>query len=94
MVLNADEAEPGTFKDRELLIRRPDLVLEGLAIAAFAIGAAPRAESVDDATNPLLFHAGRGGQGDLRARGVGDDADPVAFVELVQEHFERFLEQR
>ena len=39
MVLNADEGEPGTFKDREILLRRPDLVLEGLAIAAHAIGA-------------------------------------------------------
>ncbi|MFT7486912.1 MAG: NADH:ubiquinone oxidoreductase subunit F (NADH-binding) [Candidatus Paceibacteria bacterium] len=39
VVLNADEAEPGTFKDRELLLRRPDLVLEGLAIAARVVGA-------------------------------------------------------
>lgn len=38
-VLNADEGEPGTFKDRELIVRRPDLVLEGMAIAAHAIGA-------------------------------------------------------
>ena len=40
VVLNADEGEPGTFKDREILVRRPDLVLEGLAIAAQAVGAA------------------------------------------------------
>ena len=39
VVLNADEGEPGTFKDRELLLRRPDLVVEGLAIAAWAVGA-------------------------------------------------------
>jgi len=39
VVLNADEGEPGTFKDREVLLRRPDRVLEGLAIAAHAIGA-------------------------------------------------------
>jgi NADH:ubiquinone oxidoreductase subunit F (NADH-binding) len=39
VVLNADEGEPGTFKDREVLLRRPDLVLEGLAIAAQAVGA-------------------------------------------------------
>ncbi len=39
VVLNADEGEPGTFKDREVLLRRPDLVLEGLAIAAHAVGA-------------------------------------------------------
>ncbi|MEM9556016.1 MAG: NADH-ubiquinone oxidoreductase-F iron-sulfur binding region domain-containing protein [Acidobacteriota bacterium] len=34
IVLNADEGEPGTFKDREVMLRRPHLVLEGLAIAA------------------------------------------------------------
>ncbi len=39
VVLNADEGEPGTFKDREVLLRRPDRVLEGLAIAAHAVGA-------------------------------------------------------
>jgi NADH:ubiquinone oxidoreductase subunit F (NADH-binding) len=39
MVLNADEGEPGTFKDREVLLRRPDLVIEGLAIAAWTVGA-------------------------------------------------------
>jgi len=39
VVLNADESEPGTFKDRELLLRRPDRVLAGLAIAARCVGA-------------------------------------------------------
>ena len=39
IVLNADEGEPGTFKDRECMLRRPDLVLEGMAIAAHALGA-------------------------------------------------------
>jgi len=39
VVLNADEGEPGTFKDREVMLRRPDRVLEGLAIAAHAVGA-------------------------------------------------------
>jgi NADH:ubiquinone oxidoreductase subunit F (NADH-binding) len=39
VVLNADEGEPGTFKDRDLLLRRHDLVLEGCAIAAFVVGA-------------------------------------------------------
>lgn len=39
VVLNADEGEPGTFKDREVLLRRPDKVLEGLAIAAWTVGA-------------------------------------------------------
>jgi len=39
VVLNGDESEPGTFKDREVMLRRPDLVLEGLAIAALCTGA-------------------------------------------------------
>ena len=39
VVLNADEGEPGTFKDREVLIRRPDLVVSGLTTAAWAVGA-------------------------------------------------------
>lgn len=34
IALNADEGEPGTFKDRDTMIFRPDLVIEGLAIAA------------------------------------------------------------
>ncbi|MCP3957332.1 MAG: NADH-quinone oxidoreductase subunit F [bacterium] len=39
VVLNADEGEPGTFKDREVILRRPHLVIEGLAIAAHALEA-------------------------------------------------------
>ncbi len=39
VVVNADEGEPGTFKDREVMLRRPHLMLEGMAIAAFAAGA-------------------------------------------------------
>ncbi|MDH3530739.1 MAG: SLBB domain-containing protein, partial [Acidobacteriota bacterium] len=39
VVCNADEAEPGTFKDREVMLRQPHLMLEGLAIAAHAVEA-------------------------------------------------------
>jgi NADH-quinone oxidoreductase subunit F len=39
LLCNADESEPGTFKDRYLLERDPHLVLEGICIAAYAIGA-------------------------------------------------------
>jgi len=39
VVCNADESEPGTFKDREVLLRRPHLILEGLAIAAHVVHA-------------------------------------------------------
>src|SRR6186713_867162 len=36
---NADESEPGTFKDHLLMERNPHLLIEGCAIACFAIGA-------------------------------------------------------
>jgi len=39
IVCNADESEPGTFKDRVLLECDPHLVLEGMLIAAYAAGA-------------------------------------------------------
>ena len=39
VICNADEGEPGTFKDRKLLTEQPEKVLEGLAIAGYAIGA-------------------------------------------------------
>ncbi len=39
VVLNADEGEPGTFKDREVILKRPHLVVEGLAIAAHTLEA-------------------------------------------------------
>ena len=39
MVCNADEGEPGTFKDRVLLTCHPDMVFEGMTIGALAIGA-------------------------------------------------------
>ncbi|MEA2064119.1 MAG: NADH-ubiquinone oxidoreductase-F iron-sulfur binding region domain-containing protein, partial [Gemmatimonadota bacterium] len=35
---NADEGEPGTFKDRVLLTENPDLVFEGMTVAGYAIG--------------------------------------------------------
>jgi [NiFe] hydrogenase diaphorase moiety large subunit len=39
VVCNADEGEPGTFKDRLILTEYPDLVIEGMTIGALAIGA-------------------------------------------------------
>ena len=38
VVCNADEGEPGTFKDRVILTERPDLMFEGMTIAGYAIG--------------------------------------------------------
>ena len=39
VICNADEGEPGTFKDRVLLTERPHLLIEGMTIAARAVGA-------------------------------------------------------
>lgn len=39
LICNADEGEPGTFKDRIIMENDPHLLLEGMLIAAFAIGA-------------------------------------------------------
>jgi NADH-quinone oxidoreductase subunit F len=39
LVANADEMEPGTFKDRALMERDPHQLIEGMAVAAFAIQA-------------------------------------------------------
>src|SRR5947209_10946393 len=38
LVCNADESEPGTFKDRELMQKSPHMLIEGIVIAAWATG--------------------------------------------------------
>jgi len=38
LVCNSDEGEPGTCKDRDILMYNPHIVIEGMAIAAFAMG--------------------------------------------------------
>lgn len=45
VAVNTDEGEPGTFKDREVVERDPHQVIEGVLIAAYAIGAS-RAYSI------------------------------------------------
>jgi [NiFe] hydrogenase diaphorase moiety large subunit len=75
VICNADEGEPGTFKDRVLLTNRADLVVEGMAICARAIGAAEgilylRGEYVYLRNHLLEVLAG------ARSRGViGEDFD-------------------
>lgn len=38
LVINADEGEPGTFKDREILLHEPHMFLEGYMIGCYALG--------------------------------------------------------
>ena len=39
LVCNADESEPGTFKDRFLMEKKPHILIEGMIVASFALGA-------------------------------------------------------
>jgi len=39
LVVNADESEPGTFKDRQILSKDPHLLIEGMILTCFAVGA-------------------------------------------------------
>lgn len=39
LLCNADESEPGTFKDRKMMERAPHQLIEGMLISAFAVGA-------------------------------------------------------
>jgi NADH-quinone oxidoreductase subunit F len=41
LLCNADESEPGTFKDRVIIEQDPHLLIEGMIISAFAIGSNP-----------------------------------------------------
>jgi [NiFe] hydrogenase diaphorase moiety large subunit len=60
VVCNADEGEPGTFKDRVLLARQADLLFEGMTICAYAIGARGDEEGVKnfDTTHGFLYLRG------------------------------------
>ncbi len=42
IICNADESEPGTFKDREILLHAPHLIVEGMLVAALTLGAPKR----------------------------------------------------
>lgn len=41
LLCNADESEPGTFKDRVIMEKDPHMLIEGMIISAFAIGSSP-----------------------------------------------------
>ena len=73
LVVNAAEGEPGTFKDRRLLRGNPYQVIEGAAIAAFAVGAteafiglkASFTEEIDRLTKALADMTAAGLAGDV-----------------------------
>ena len=71
LVCNADESEPGTFKDREIMRWTPHALIEGCAIAAYAIGAERCYIYIrGEFTEPWQDHE-RGGRRGLRQRRPG-----------------------
>ena len=79
LVCNADESEPGSFKDRLLLERAPNQMLEGILIGAKAIGA-ETSEADEELAPPCGCKRRRRGAG--RARGDWSSPAPgmpVAF---------------
>ncbi len=69
VVCNADEAEPGTFKDRVMLEEDPHLILEGLAIAALAIGAR-KGYIFIRGEYPQAYHSMKKAVAEARSRGI------------------------
>src|SRR2546423_15390720 len=67
---NADESEPGTFKDRELMYRNPHLLVEGVAIAALAV----------DATRAFIFIRGEYAEGADRLDAAVSEAYDAGFL--------------
>ena len=75
LVCNADESEPGTFKDRALMTHDPFAIVESMAIAAFATGCTHGYFYIR-AEYPLAFERMDGAVRQCRATGVlGDGFD-------------------
>ncbi|MFO7953967.1 NADH-quinone oxidoreductase subunit NuoF [Thioalkalivibrio sp.] len=86
IVCNSDESEPGTCKDREILMYNPHALIEGMAIAGYAIGATVgynymRGEFMDEVNTRFTtalqeaYDAGYLGQ-DIFGSGVDFDLHP------------------
>ncbi|GAA0985695.1 NADH-ubiquinone oxidoreductase-F iron-sulfur binding region domain-containing protein [Acrocarpospora macrocephala] len=80
VVLNGSEREPGTVKDRYLLGNRPALVLDGLRLAARAVGAEVAVAAIDaEATEAAAVF--RATAEDAASRGLLDELE-IRFVEV------------
>ena len=87
VVCNADESEPGTFKDRAILEQAPHLVIEGMLLDAFAVGARKgfiylrhEYEGARRALEAELTRARTAGYLGCNVFGVGLDFDIELFV--------------
>jgi len=74
LVVNADEGEPGTFKDKQLMEQTPFLLVEGMTIAGVAVGATKAA--VRRHVKPMAIHRpAPGTAGHVVVEAAPDDAD-------------------
>lgn len=83
LVVNGSEHEPGSLKDRELLARYPQLVLEGALIAARSVGATRIVVAINRAASAALdaFAAAvEQARGELRGLTVETRAVPEAYL--------------
>src|SRR4029450_9819354 len=62
LVVNADESEPGTFKDMEVLERDPHALVEGVIVSSYAIGC----------RNAFIYLRGEGGWPGRRLQGAAE----------------------
>ncbi len=70
VVCNADESEPGTFKDRVLMEGQPHLLLEGMALCGYAVGA----------QKGYLFIRGEYPEATQRLQAALDEAQAAGFL--------------
>ncbi len=71
IVANGDEGDPGSYIDKYLMEQNPALVLEGLALAGFAVGAAARIRADPLGVPALQAGAGGGGRAGAHRRLAG-----------------------
>jgi [NiFe] hydrogenase diaphorase moiety large subunit len=80
VVCNADEGEPGTFKDRVILTELPYLLFEGMAVAGYAIGAAEGVLYLRSEYAYLRSHLEAALDGMRKARLLGPDIAGSGFA--------------
>ena len=69
IVANGDEGDPGSYIDKLLMEDNPHLLLEGMALAGFAVGAEPRVHPRPLRVPALQARAGQGGRARRAPRG-------------------------
>ena len=94
LVVNADESEPGTCKDREILRNDPHTLVEGCLIASFAMGAQRRLHLRPRRIRPRAQAAAGGGRRSLRGQADRQGQHPRLAVRPLRPSRRRRLHLR